>query len=293
MPAENDKSVTLVGTLRKAITYWLGFLPSGGFILSLVIAAPLLVGNRAAADTRECIGDYSTGDFQQWALVHNSAYYGPGEEFVPTYAASIVTDRHRGYAARYEVRAGDVLDSAHGGGERSEVMAGPEARGAEGEVKWYRFATKFDETFPRNHSELGFGFTNQFWGASGAGPPVAWTVGQRSGYWSLLIQTQDRPGVYRQRVSIFDTPIKAGTWHDVVMQVGWSAKDSSGWIKLWLNGTRQQFSDGSRIYRGRTLIPGTRTVHYKEGYYRHQSPGTPTGVVFHSGFRCSADSLLR
>lgn len=259
---------------------------AASLLFGLSTSAPMAFGGQASATTNDCIGDYSTGDFSQWPLIHNSTYYGPGTEFVPMYAARIVTDEERGLAARYEVRAGDVLSRSSGGGERSEVMAGPQARGTEGAVMWYRFSTKFDTDFPQDHGDLGFGFTNQFWGASGAGPPVAWTVGNKNGYWSLLVQPQQRPSVYLQRTAIFETPLDVGTWHDVTMQVGWSATDSSGWIKLWLNGERQTFVDGSKIYRGRTLIPGTRTAHYKEGYYRHQAADTPRGVVFHTGFRC-------
>ena len=61
-----------------------------------------------------------------------------------------------------------------------------------------------------------------------------------------------------------------------------------GWIRLWLNGKRQTFVNGLRLpLHVRTLIPGTGTVYYKEGYYR--TPMQPTGIVFHAGFRCSTD----
>ncbi len=56
---------------------------------------------------------------------------------------------------------------------------------------------------------------------------------------------------------------------------------------MWLNGVPQKFADGSYTYTGRTLIPGTRSVYYKEGMYR--SPMTPTDIVYHKGFG-SADS---
>ena len=90
-----------------------------------------------------------------------------------------------------------------------------------------------------------------------------------------------------KRVSIFDTPLAVGQWHDVTMQIRWSTSDTEGWIRLWLNGIRQTFLNGVDTYFVRTLVPGTTTVYYKEGYYRHQLP--PTGIVYHTGFR-SADS---
>lgn len=258
---------------------------SCGLACLIAMAASLTFGGQALAASTTFVGDYSTGDFSQWNLVHNSGYRGPGGEFVPTYSATIVRDDTRGMAARFEVRAGDVLSPSLGGGERSEVMAGNETGGTEGEIRWYQSSTKFDPSFPQNHADLGWGFTNQFWGATGAGPPVGWSVGERNGYWSLVVQPQSQPAAYLQRRTLFDTPLDVGSWHDVTMQIRWSASDSVGWIKLWLNGERQTFVDGSDTYHVRTLIPGARSVRYKEGYYRHQAPQTPTGVVFHTGFR--------
>ena len=69
------------------------------------------------------------------------------------------------------------MTPSFGGGERSEVMAGKDTGATEGQIRWYQFSTKFDPTFPQNHADLGWGFTNQFWGAKGAGPPVGWSVG--------------------------------------------------------------------------------------------------------------------
>ena len=71
------------------------------------------------------------------------------------------------------------------------------------------------------------------------------------------------------------------------MQIHWSASDTDGWIRLWHNGVRQTFVDGADTYFVRTLIPGTTSNYYKEGYYR--KPMSPTGIVYHTGFRC-ADS---
>ncbi len=96
-----------------------------------------------------------------------------------------------------------------------------------------------------------------------------------------------RPGAYLQTFSIFDTPLNVGQWHDVKMQIHFSTSDTTGWIRLWLNGVRQTFLNGADTYFVRTLIPGTTTVYYKEGMYRE--PTAPTDIVYHTGFR-SADS---
>jgi len=115
---------------------------------------------------------------------------------------------------------------------------------------------------------------------------VAWIVNARNGYWSLFIQRQSSPGTYLNTFSIFDVPL--GTdWRDVKMQINWSPSDTAGWIRLWLNGVRQTFVDGTDTYYVRTMIPGTTSIYYKEGYYRQAM--RPTGIVYHSGFRSATE----
>jgi hypothetical protein len=237
----------------------------------------------ADADTgRVFTGDYSTGDFSQWPSVQNATYNGSGQDYVPTSAASIVSDQGTGNAARYE------LDSdATGGSQRSEVSADEGTGGTEGQTLWYQFSTKFDPAFPKNHRDLGWGLTNQWHQDVDAGsPPIGWYVDQRNGYWSLTIQKQSSPGVYLQTFSIFDVPL-GSDWHDVKMQIRWSASDDIGFVRLWLNGVRQNFVNGSDTFYVRTLIPGTNTVYYKEGYYRKAMRST--GIVYHTGFRVATD----
>lgn len=233
-------------------------------------------------------GDYSTGDFSQW-WVQCKGYNDAGSNFPGSYSASIVDDPTYGRAARFEVRTGDV--PPFGGGERAEVSGGDSTGGAEGQDRWYRFATKFDETFPGNHASLGWGLTNQWHGDTIRGtPPLNWSVSEQNGQWTLLADRQSRPDGYLGKVVLFSTPLNPGSWHDVQMHVLWSTSDSVGLVELWHNGVRQTFTDGSQTYRVRTLVPGTAapSAYYKEGYYRQNGIG-PTGIVYHSGFR-SADT---
>jgi len=272
--------------LLEVETLWVRW-ASCGLAFVIAVSASLMFGGNAPAAPACLVGDYSTGDFSQWPSVQNRDYNGDGKDYVPTYSASIVNDATHGNAARFEVRSGDV--PPFGGGERSEVGANTDTGGTEGQIMWYQFATKFDPSFPQNHADLGWGLTNQFRAADAesGSPPVGWYVDQRNGYWSLVLHKQSRPGVYLQIFSIFDTPLDVGTWHDVTMQVRWSTSDTEGWIRLWLNGKRQTFVNGSDTYYVRTRVPGTGSVYYKEGYYR--APMKPTGVVFHTGFRCGTD----
>ena len=113
-------------------------------------------------------------------------------------------------------------------------------------------------------------------------------MGTRNGYWSLNANLQSAPGVYQKTVTMWEVPL--GTdWHDVTMQVHFSTSDSKGWIRLWHNGVRQTFTNGSDTYYVRTLVPGTTTVYYKEGYYRQAMK--PTGIVYTTGFRVTDDSI--
>ncbi|WP_237023340.1 heparin lyase I family protein [Mycolicibacterium tokaiense] len=208
-----------------------------------------------AASPVSFVGDYSTGDFSQWVAVQNESYAGRAGGFDSNSTASIVEDGKYGHAARFEVKPGDPNEH---GTQRSEVMGGPETGGTEGEVMWYQFATKFHTDFPMNHADLGQGITNQWWGVSHAGPPLAWSVGKKNGYWSLQVQKQSAPGEYERSFTIFHTPLDVGNWHDVTMQIRWSASDDRGWIRLWHNGQRQTFVDGSDTFRVRTLIPDTK-----------------------------------
>lgn len=233
------------------------------------------------------VGDYSTGNFSQWTTVQVRGYNDDAAGYKPSYSAAIVGDPVKGRAARFEVRPGDV--PPFGGGERAEVQGGPDTGGAEGQTRWYRFATMFDPSFPMNHANLGWAVTNQWHADAGGSPPVSWTTSMKNGYWSLTIERQSAPDAYLGQVTIFDTPLDAGQWHDVMMEINWSSSDTDGWVRLWLNGVRQTFIDGSDTYVVRTLIPGTGSVYYKEGMYRQ--PTSSTDIVYHTGFR-SADSEM-
>ncbi|MGE0777769.1 polysaccharide lyase [Mycolicibacterium sp.] len=233
------------------------------------------------------IGDYSTGDFSQWPSVQNPSYNGPGVDYRPTYSATVVDDPVKGKAARFEVRSGDWPGFATG--ERSDVGSDASATGGtEGQVRWYAFATMFDPSFPQNHADLGWGVTNGWHPNTRIGSAgFEWSVGTRNGYWSLVVDEQTSPGVYVGDRTIFETPLNVGHWHDVKMQVNWSTGVRTGWIRLWLNGVRQTFADGSDTYFLSTLVPGTTSCYYKEGYYRQAT--RPTGIVYHSGFRAAGD----
>lgn len=260
-----------------------------GLVGVLTVLLALIHVPTAKASTLIFVGDYGTGDFSQWPLMATK-FYGtatnmlPGRSYTPEYPATIVKDPVKGHAARYEVRQGDFVGST----ESAQVTAtSTDTRGAEGQTTWYGFSARFDKNFPQNHATLGWGVTNQWHeGANeGGSPPISMNVGMRNGYWSLGIVPQSSPGEPDgDAYSIWDIPL--GTdWHDIIMQVHWSATD--GWIRLWHNGIRQKLLGSVDTFKVRTLIPGTADVYYKEGYYR--KPISPTGVVYLGGFRVEAE----
>ena len=106
------------------------------------------------------------------------------------YPATIVSDATHGYVARYEVRTGDKASSSDSG-ERSEVAAGFNTGGGEGDLRRYSFSTKFDPSFPKTWTSAAWGVTNQ-WHAEdslGASPPVAFGYeGPNVGNWQLIVR---------------------------------------------------------------------------------------------------------
>lgn len=254
-------------------------------ITTAVAIALSLAPNASAAPL--FIGDYSTGDFSQWPTVQARGYNDSASDYVPTYSARVVQDPDKGQVARYEVRPGDV--PPFGGGERSEVQGGTVSGGVEGQTRWYRFSTRFDHSYPANHADLGWAVTNQWHAYAGGSPPVSWTTSMKNGYWSLTIEKQSAPDEYLGQLSIFDTPLVVGQWHDVMMAIHWSSSDDRGWVRLWLNGIQQTLANGDDTYFVRTLIPGTTEVYYKEGVYRE--PTSSTDIVYHTGFRAAASAL--
>jgi Polysaccharide lyase len=278
-----------------------------------VIAALIVLSCQSASPAissapRLFTGDFCTGDFSQWPQIANKDWTGDASAYIhQTYPAQVIReDKGCGYAARFEVRTGDI--PAFGGGERSEVFAPTEAgvHAADGETVWYAFSIKFDESFPSDHASLGWGTVIQWhdstdpasvwppvvemgWAASGYGP------GEKTdGLWWLSQSPQSTPGVYDFPVGgqrILTLPLDRGEWHDFKMQMKVSADPAEGFIRLWHNGVAQTFSGvrgGSTTFTGATMVPTAPGVKVQLGYYR-QNGIVPTGTVYHAGFRM-ADS---
>ena len=267
---------------------------------------------------RTFTGDYSTGDFSQWEVQRasgaNPGSYGWPQYrlLAPQYANQIVKeDTDCGYAARFEIRTGDGLAFEASSGvtqnERAEVAANTSAINV---TRWEAFSIKFDTTYPLAVEE-GWVVTNQWPDASGLG----WAFSEYhldgvtpSGMWSL-----NYFGGVDRNIRLLDVPMNRGNWIDVKMHIGWYA-NSSGFVKVWINGERQMLRYGSwdaprlvapalspsDTFTGQTVWNNTSgTFYYKEGLYRagpawhtaNSSPGFsyPDGIVYHANYRTSTD----
>jgi hypothetical protein len=268
------------------------------FLTALTVTAPLIAipaSPPVNSSQRIFTGDYSTDDFSQWPKIvtarYNSGRFGfvmPTVDYVPSYPATIIDDPIKGKAARYEIRKGDFVPEFPNVQIAEVTASTPDTGGNEGQTTWYAFSTRFDPTFPQNHADLSWGLTNEWHIEQGqvrGNPPICMAVNIRNGYWSLLMQPQSEPGVRDgPGYSIWDIPL--GTdWHDIKLQIHWSATD--GWIKLWHNGIRQKLLGDSDTYLTHTLVPGTSSVYYMEGYYRGVMD--QTGIVYQQGFRAATN----
>lgn len=264
--------------------------------------------------TRLFTGDFSTGDYSQWSRMVTSVDSFDGVPVKPvagSYSASIVSpDPDCGYAARMEVRSGGGgADTGH----RVEFMY-PTSSGtyaATGQTVWYAMSYKFDETFPDDRNELGWGSITQWkpatssndvgglaysvlsWGWAPANAP-----GFENGYFYLLWIPQSSPGVATEAYMrpILKLPLNQGEWHDIKMRVYYS-QGNDGTVQVWHNGTRKTFEatygGGGTTFTGQTVAGGSPTganVHL--GHYRDPAC-THTDIVYFRGFRMadSEDSL--
>jgi hypothetical protein len=247
-------------------------------------------------------GDFSTRDFKQWDVIQNTVAkdYSEGTATYNGYSQyplQVVTeDRDCGYAARVEVRPGDINITSN---ERCEVADDPRAINVS---RWEAFSVKFDSAFPLNSAgDHGWGVTNQWPDASS----LAWGFGNHfdgltpSGTWTLIYtDLSDAPNSIRR---LLDVPMNRGQWIDVKMHVGWYDTAGAGFVRVWINGIRQTLrytstawagggTAGGQTFTGKTVLDNTSgTFFYKCGLYRQAGVSYPTGIVHHANYRI-ADS---
>ncbi len=266
-------------------------------VLAMVIGSIWVAQAAPGADVHQCrqpgttglfTGDYSTGNLSQWRGVDTSiSVSGPGG-YPGGYPVQIVPEGDCGYAARFEVHEGDIpnFQAEVAGHERSEVAGPFSTGGLPGDVRWYRFSTKFDASFPATQDNPYYWHITNQWHAVDKGlvSPVLFfgTFGD-VGVWQLrrkLVEGFGEP--------IWETPATPGVWHDIQLRIEWGITPTTGSIQLWHNGVRQTFENGQETFIGQTMPTGSGDsgTYYREGLYRH-SPTPWPGVVYHTGFQAS------
>jgi hypothetical protein len=237
---------------------------------NITTSAPvtITVSNPLDAGSPLFIGDYSTGNLNQWQTLQVVGWNGSPVGY-SGYSASVVTDPTRGYVGRFEVRAGD---SALGdGNDRAEIRGSTAPNGS---VRFYQWSVKFDPGF--------YSWTNSDWGVVDQWHDSIELA--YSGWWDKA--PSDTFGFNIKGngsgARLLTIPMARGTWHDFTMEVKLST-GTDGYIRIWHNGVPQTLLGGSTTWTGQTLLTGKTETYHKEGLYR--SPKSQTGIVYHTGFR--------
>ncbi|WP_067689332.1 polysaccharide lyase [Nocardia jejuensis] len=246
------------------------------------------------ADSHAFVGDFETGNFDQWAdcqnIVVSSApcvnFRGSSDSMQ---VESTVVRQGR-YAARFEVRQGDTPAQLCCGA-RAEVSGEEALRADEGDDRWYQWSTRFGAGFP---ADRGWTVLSQWHADQDGPPPLAIGAGPTNvadDRWGIVVSTWNAPGDPGTTYTPWSGPIVPETWIDIKMHVKWSIEDSIGFVELWVDGTPQRFQAepcaGRTRCMVRTLMPDGGGTYFKQGYYRDPQI-TPPGVVYHDGFSCAA-----
>ena len=245
------------------------------------------------------IGDFETGNFDQWTYCQNVTIgsvpcseknTAPLDALMAhaTYAMAVETNvvRQGKFAARFEVRRGDQPKGMCCG-DRAEVESGDATAADEGDDRWYQWSTMFGDGFPAGQ---GWSVVSQWHANQDGSPPLAINAGPvnvSADRWGIVLNTWNAPDDSGPVFTPWSAPVVPGVWNDIKLHVKWSVSDNVGFIEFWLNGAPQKFAaapcPGQTRCMVRTLMPGGGGVYFKQGYYR-DSAITATGVVYQDGF---------
>lgn len=220
-------------------------------LVAALVAASTLLPTAAMANV-VWKGDFSTGDLSQWAgkqAVSDDRLQVQPADQNPSGQKNML---------RVLVKQGDNPISASG--NRNEVLNPTYI--PEGSEYYYRWQTKFDQSFPSEHTwQL---FTQWHQKADfGGSPPIQFYV---DGEQIILTETL-------AETVVWTTPLVRGQWHDFVLHVKFSDDAKVGFLELWYDG--QHVLD--KTY-GATLA----NDYLKMGLYRN-STVSEDGIVYHTG----------
>lgn len=210
----------------------------------LLVLSPTAAARHAQSE--QWFGNFDTGDLSQWTGVQRAA---PDR-------IRLVTDPRRdgGFAARFEVRAGDY--PAGRTGERAELFSvTPDHPGTEW---YYAWSTLFPDDFLADGN-----WKHMFVQWHGPGSSAA-SVSFQVSHDRLVVRVGSpyTPTKWAQ----YDLgPLVRGAWQDFIFHVRWAA-DASGFVEVWRNGIRVV----KKRYHVNAAAEGPNYL--KIGYYRDPSP---------------------
>lgn len=261
-----------------------------GRIAVVAVVTSLIACSPATAAQASFVGDFETGNFDQWPTCQNAAIVSSAcnEFHVDTHDMQVESDtvRQGRYAARFEVRHGDE-PAGICCGARAEVSGSDATAAHEGDERWYQWSTMFGEGFP---ADEGWSVISQWHADLDGSPPLAFSAGPTNvaaDRWGIVLVTYQAPGSMGPVYLPWSAPIVRGVWNDIKVHVKWSDRDDVGFIEYWLNDAPQKFTAAPCAEQTRcmvrTLMPGGGGVYFKQGLYRDPDI-TATGVVYHDGF---------
>jgi uncharacterized protein (TIGR03382 family) len=203
-------------------------------------------------------GDFETGNLSQY----------DSTQMVSADRLQVVsTDAREGaYALMTIVKQGD--DPINASGNRNELVY--QSNEQEGSEYFYKWSTKFDETYPSSSTWQLFAQ----WHHSGCcgSPPIQFVV--KGEQMSLEVGPEGK--------TVWTSPLVRGQWRDFVFHVKWSADASVGYVELYLDGEKVLERTSAQ-----TMFPGDG-VYLKVGLYRNETIG-PVGIVYHDGWMMATE----
>lgn len=204
-------------------------------------------------DLSEWRGDFESGDLSQWEMIQRVADNRIEVVQNPT--------RQGDYAARFEVGPHDNIGDTDPRAELARSLGENE-----GEDRYYRWFTYFDESFPTEYDDQFVTFTQ--WRA----------LDESRAYTSFMVWGDEIE--LRRDGTRWSTPLVKGVWHEFIYHVRWSPDEDVGSIELWYDGELVLPEMHVQTMAG---SPGDAVGNYvKQGLYKEE--GMPTGVLYHDGF---------
>lgn len=222
-------------------------------VYSVASLAILSCAERIASAAVVFRGDFETCDLSQWPSVQRVE---DGRIRITKNTVATGT-----CAARFEVRQGD--DPIAASGNRAELAikgTGP-ATAREGQVRWFRWQTRFGETYPVINAWQLFAQWHHY-GNAGSPPLEFYTLDKEM---RLRVAQKD----------VWRAPLRKDVWIDFVVGVKFSKDPRLGWVEVHVDG---------KLALPRTA-GATMADEYnflKLGYYRNEKIAA-TGVLFHDG----------